>query len=206
MTGKPPYIRKDDDRTARLYAARGRILEWLDEENALEWTGDDASFVSDLYLLLDAFHEYADRSGYCVKSWAQAVAERDRLQAIIDSQEFRKECADTPFMRDVMAERDRYRDALQEVCDVGDRAAVQAARAALAVSTPGLKERVAEARAALSEGDEAVVAYLTGQNYCEACGHLWSRHTSGGMCAGEVHGPECYCVLFPPDGVAVSTP
>lgn len=36
------------------------------------------------------------------------LAERDRLQHIID-------CADTPLMRDVLAERDRLRGALREV-------------------------------------------------------------------------------------------
>ncbi len=34
---------------------------------------------------------------------------------------------------------------------------------------------------------------------CQACGHPWPRHTSGGMCTGEPpDGSECYCVLFPP--------
>jgi len=38
------------------------------------------------------------------------VAERDRLQHIID-------CANTPLMRDVMAERDRLREALERIAD-----------------------------------------------------------------------------------------
>jgi len=37
-------------------------------------------------------------------------AERDRLQHIID-------CANTPLMRDVMAERDRLREALERIAD-----------------------------------------------------------------------------------------
>lgn len=40
---------------------------------------------------------------------------------------------------------------------------------------------------------------------CE-CGHPWSRHTSGGMCAGDPpDGSECYCVLFPPEPTSWET-
>jgi hypothetical protein len=30
---------------------------------------------------------------------------------------------------------------------------------------------------------------------CDACGHPWRFHTSGGMCQGTEKGIECYCVL-----------
>jgi hypothetical protein len=43
---------------------------------------------------------------------------------------------------------------------------------------------------------------------CAVCGHPLSRHTSGGMCAGEPPDEsECYCVLFPdsPDAVGHSS-
>lgn len=34
---------------------------------------------------------------------------------------------------------------------------------------------------------------------CAACGHPETRHTSGGMCAGDPpDGSECHCVLIPP--------
>jgi protein gp37 len=30
---------------------------------------------------------------------------------------------------------------------------------------------------------------------CDACGHSWRFHTSGGMCQGTAAGIECYCVM-----------
>lgn len=30
---------------------------------------------------------------------------------------------------------------------------------------------------------------------CDACGHSWRWHTSGGMCQGTAAGIECYCVM-----------
>jgi hypothetical protein len=43
---------------------------------------------------------------------------------------------------------------------------------------------------------EETSASSAGAN-CPSCGHPRAHHTSGGMCAGEAGGSECYCVRFP---------
>jgi len=48
----PPWKRRDDERMAALDAARRRIEQWLRDEGAEEWTGDDAALAADLRLLL----------------------------------------------------------------------------------------------------------------------------------------------------------
>lgn len=32
---------------------------------------------------------------------------------------------------------------------------------------------------------------------CPDCNHLWTSHSSGGMCCGDDGETECYCVNFP---------